>query len=98
VTALEGELVGREVARPAPLAVPGEIRYTVHVVDLPSGGRIDGMGEDDARRIARQLGTRCYRAQAVLITAGPQTGLVIVSPIEEMPRAAQTQGDRLGHR
>ena len=79
--ALEGEVVGRELDRrvgPEPQADLYHLHYKIHVVDLPSGGRIDGMGREDALRLARRLGTRAYEAQATLVIA---SGLVVVEPI-----------------
>lgn len=62
---------------------PG-LAYAVHSVDLPSGGRAEGMDRETALSMARALGTRAYRAVAVLVTSGPQEGLIIVSPIQEL--------------
>ena len=75
---VEGEIVA-ELVRPAGQPVDGGILgYHVHYVDLPNGGRIEGMGQPEALFIARTLGTRAYRARAVLLTCGPQAGLVVV--------------------
>lgn len=77
--AIEGEIVtrGHEVARRAPLPAlrPGSVAgWTVHMVDLPNRGRIEGMGRSEALAIAAQLGTRAYAAAASLMP----NGLVIV--------------------
>lgn len=60
------------------------LTYPVHAVDLPNGGRIEGMGREDALTIARTLGTRAYRAVAAVITGGPEAGLVVMSPLQEL--------------
>lgn len=80
---LEGEIVGHEVVRRVEAALDtGEfLHYKIHVVDLRNGGRIDGMGRDDALALAKRLGTRAYQAQATLVV---RSGLVIVEPIERI--------------
>lgn len=85
MAALEGEVVGREVDRRLNLepAEPGVFHYLIHVVDLPRGGKVDGMGREDALALARQLGTQAHQARARLIL---RTGLVIVEPIEPIGR------------
>jgi hypothetical protein len=82
VTVVEGEIVGRDVARRVEVALAeGVLHYKIHVVDLPNGGRIDGMGREDALALARRLGTRAYQARATLAI---QSGLVVVEPIERI--------------
>lgn len=87
--ALTGEIVGPAATTVAQTSRRtaerlGELRYVVHSVDLPNGGRVEGMGQEDALRMARQLGTRAYRAMAVLVTRGRQAGLVVMSPLERL--------------
>jgi hypothetical protein len=82
VAALEGEIVGREVSRRVAVEPASALlHYKIHVVDLPNGGRIDGMGRADALAIAARLGTRAYEARATL---NVRTGLVVVRPIERI--------------
>ena len=86
MAALEGEIVGRSMQRRTAVAPtnPEEFHYKIHVVDLPRGGRVDGMGREDALALARRLGTRAYEARAIL---NVRTGLVIVQPIERIAGA-----------
>lgn len=80
--ALEGEVVGRGLERRTTVAPADDVlHYLIHVVDLPRGGKIDGMGRDDALALARRLGTRAYQAKARLVVASQ---LVIVDPIERI--------------
>jgi hypothetical protein len=62
----KGEVERRWAATPV-LREPEPRTWTTHYVDLPHGGRIEGMDRADALRLAAELGTRAYEACAQLL-------------------------------
>lgn len=75
--ALEGEIVPVQPAQLERRLPKGALPYLVHAVDLPNGGRVEGMDRATALWMARYLGTQAYEADAVLY----RNGLVVVQPI-----------------
>lgn len=69
--AIEGDVLPSGALLPAVVAREIDRRpepgtWTVHYVDLPGYGRIEGMDRADALRLAAELGTRAYAARAQL--------------------------------
>lgn len=81
---LEGEVV--HALGPPWLARRPDVlgAWVVHFVDLPDGGRIEGMDRASAMRLAADLGTAAYAAGAVLLP----DGLVVV----DLPRLVWRRG------